>query len=332
MIRATLSVNEESMSTNSPVLLADVGGTNARFALLDEHGIGHVEILPGADYPTLSDAARAYLAQIAAPSMPKVALLAVASPIAGEVITMTNRGWSFTRAQLRADLGLERLEVINDFTAVALSLPHLAANEVEKVGGGVPEVGAPMAVLGAGTGLGVSGLMPGANASWTAITGEGGHVTMTSCDDREDAVLRCLRKRFGHVSAERVLSGIGLVYLYEALSEVDGQPPDRLEPRDITARARDRVSPHCNEAIAMFCGMLGTVAGNLSLTLGSRGGCYLAGGVIPALGELFDRDLFRRRFEAKGRFRDYVAAIPTYLVTHKLPAFVGLSSLVRQAL
>ena len=182
-------------------------------------------------------------------------------------------------------------------------------------------------MLGPGTGLGVSGLIP-AGAGWTPITGEGGHVTMCAVNDREGDVMRGLRLRFNHVSAERVLSGMGLTNLYETLAAIDEVDVPQRDPREVSEAALALAEPHAVEAVDMFCAMLGTVAGNLALTLGSTGGVYVAGGIAPKLGELFLKSEFRERFEAKGRFRDYLAPIPTYLVTHPTPAFLGLRSML----
>lgn len=178
-------------------------------------------------------------------------------------------------------------------------------------------------MIGPGTGLGVSGLVQGATG-WAALAGEGGHVTMAPVDDRESAVLSQLRQRFSHVSAERVISGQGLVNLHGALTRLDGREPDPLTPADVANRGLDGGDPVCVEALGMFCGMLGTIAGNLALTLGARGGVYIAGGIVPRLVEQLGKSEFRRRFEAKGRYNQYLAAIPTFVITAQLPAFRGL--------
>ncbi|MDR6293757.1 MULTISPECIES: glucokinase [Inquilinus] len=307
-------------------LIADLGGTNARFALADAGGTRDAKILHAADYPSLAEAAHAYLDMVRPPVAPRLAAFDVASPVTGDQVSLTNATWSFSIAALQKDLGLERLEVINDFTAVALAVPHLEEADRSQIGGGAPVANEPIGVLGPGTGLGVSGLVP-SGGRWAALAGEGGHVTMAAASEREAAVLDRLRHRFQHVSAERVLSGMGLTNLYETLSQLDGVDPVSRDAAAVTEGARTG-DPHCVEAVNVFASMLGTVAGNLALTLGSRGGVHIAGGVVPKLGDLFDRDLFRSRFEAKGRMRPFVAAIPTYLVTHPLPAFIGLRSVL----
>ncbi len=304
-------------------LVADIGGTNARFALAGPDGIDGVRILPCADYPSLEAAAEASLAQEKPAERPRRGAFAVASPITGDIIRMTNLPWEFSVRGVRDALGLERLEVVNDFTAVALSIPELGPDDRVQVGEGAPKEGGPIGVLGAGSGLGVSALIPGASG-WTALSTEGGHVTMAPISDREGAVLAQLRKRYEHVSAERLLSGPGLVNLYESLCLIDGREPQRLTAAQVSEAGLARDNPHAEEALEMFCAMLGTVAGNLALSLGATGGVYIAGGIVPRMLPFFTHSRFRKRFVEKGRMRDYLGPIPTYVVTHPLPAFLGL--------
>ena len=314
----------------SPILVADIGATNARFGLIDGRVVREARVLRCADYASSEDAATAYLSAVGlaapgTPGRPRRGAFAGAGPVTGDRIAMTNLVWQFSVGRVRDALGLEGLVVINDFTAVALSVPRLAEEDRRQVGEGTPQPGTVVAVLGPGSGLGVSGLVPGAGGRWTALSGEGGHVTMAPVSDRESAVLGQLRKSIDHVSAERVLSGPGLVNLYNALSILDGREPAALTPAQITANALAGSEHHCVEAVEMFCAMLGTVAGNLALTLGARGGVYIAGGIVPRLGTLFAHSRFRKRFTEKGRMRDFLAPIPTYVVTHELPAFLGLA-------
>jgi glucokinase len=310
-------------------LVGDIGGTNARFGLIAPDGtLLHSSILADADYPTIEEAALAYLDQRGDLPMPKQGAIAIASAIGGDRVEMTNNPWSFSIADLRARLGFERLEVINDFTAAALAIPHLEASQRTAVGGGTAQVGRPIGVLGPGSGLGVSGLVPN-GAGWIALAGEGGHSTMATVTTRENAVLAVMRQHFDHVSAERCLSGPGLGNLYQALCEVDGVPAAQYTAAQITDPAVDARDPRCREATEMFCAMLGTVAGNLALTLGAQGGVYIAGGIVPRLGERFQASPFRQRFESKGRFSAYLAAIPTYVVNHPLLAFLGCAAALR---
>ena len=314
----------------TPWLVGDIGATNARFGLVEPDGsLLHSSVLADADYAGLGEAIEAYLAERGGLPRPRQAAIAVASPITGDAVRMTNHPWAFSISALRTQLGFERLEVINDFTAQALALPHLGPDDKTAVGGGAAQPGTPIGVLGPGSGLGVSGLVP-AGRRWVPLSGEGGHATMAPVSERESAVLSAMRRHFDHVSAERVLSGPGLVNLYNALADVDGARAAQYTAAQITDAASENEDLRCGEATEMFCAMLGTMAGNLALTLGAKGGVYIAGGIVPRLGERFATSQFRERFEAKGRFRDYLAPIPTFVVTHKLPAFLGCAAKLRE--
>ncbi|HTW50974.1 MAG TPA: glucokinase [Stellaceae bacterium] len=313
-------------NTSTTWLVGDIGGTNARFGLVSPDGtLLHSRVLADADYPGIAEAIDAYLADRGGLPRPRRGAIAIASAVAGDEVRMTNHPWVFSISGLRQQLRFHRLAVMNDFTAQALALPHLKEGERTVIGGGKAEAGSPIGVLGPGSGLGVSGLIP-AGTKWLPLTGEGGHSTMSPYTDRESAVLGAMRRHFDHVSAERALSGPGLVNLYHALSEIDGVPAQQFSAAQITDEATGRDDKRCREATAMFCAMLGTVAGNLALTLGARGGVYIGGGIVPRLGERFAASQFRERFESKGRFRPYLAAIPTYVVTHSLPAFLGCAA------
>jgi glucokinase len=315
--------------SGAPRLVGDIGGTNARFALLaDGMRPARIRVLASDDYPTIADAIEAYLA--AEGVRPAVAALSIASPVTDDTVALTNHPWSFSIAALRTRLGLERLVVINDFAANALAMPHLESGERVQIGGGGEVAGAPLAVLGPGTGLGVSGLVPGPGGGWIALSGEGGHATMPAADARESEVLARMRVRFDHVSAERVLSGPGLVNLYQTLAALAGTPAHSYTAAQIADRHVGETDPLARATIDMFCAMLGTVAGDLALTLGARGGVFIAGGIVPRLGLVFAESRFRARFEDKGRFRDYLAAIPTFVVTSAIPAFLGLAALLAQ--
>jgi glucokinase len=314
----------------TPWLVGDIGGTNARFGLVDPDGsLLHSSVLADADYPGLGEAIEAYLGGRGGLPRPRQAAIAVASPITGDAVRMTNHTWAFSISKLRLRLGFERLEVINDFTAQALALPHLGPGDKMVVGGGEALPHAPIGVLGPGSGLGVSGLIS-VGERWVPLAGEGGHATMAPASERESAALSEMRRHFDHVSAERVLSGPGIVNLYNALAAVDGVPAAQYTAAQITDVEIGNEDGLCRETTEMFCAMLGTVAGNLALTLGAKGGVYIGGGIVPRLGERFAASQFRGRFEAKGRFRDYLAAIPTFVVTHKLPAFLGCAAKLRE--
>jgi glucokinase len=325
--------DRDGLIVRPPHLLGDIGATNARFALLDDAGAIHrTRIIACHDHPTIEHAIEAYLA--AEPNLnesqrPRAAAFAVAGPVTGDQVRLTNHPWAFSIADLRRYFALDRLLVINDFTANALALPHLQPADRAPIGGGTGVAGAPLGIIGPGTGLGVGGLVPSATG-WLPIASEGGHVTMAPASEREGAVLDLMRRRFDHVSAERILSGPGLVNLYNALAELDGALAGSYGPAQITDPLTGEVDRHCREAVDMFCAMLGTVAGNLALTIGARGGLYIAGGIVPRLGAVFASSGFRERFERKGRLAPYLAAIPTYVVTHATPAFIGLAALLRE--
>jgi len=314
-----------------PRLLADIGGTNARFAIEAGPGdIGSLRTLACADFPRFEDALRTYL-EVSGRRV-RHAVIAIANPVDGDAIKMTNHHWAFSIEAARRELCLDTLLVVNDFTALAMSLPVLTPADLAQVGGGAARPGSAIGLVGAGTGLGVSGLVP-ADGRWVPLHSEGGHVAFSPMDERELEVLRYCWRRFDHVSAERFVSGPGLALIREALAASRCLPADlSLAPSDIVARALDGSDPLCREAVDCFCGMLGTVAANLAVTLGAQGGVYIGGGVVPRLGDYFAASPFRARFERKGRFSAYTAQIPTYLITAPTPALLGASSILDQHL
>lgn len=308
-----------------PRLLGDIGGTNARFAWQAERSALPTEVTSYAcaDHNSVQSAIEHYLAEHRMMRPPACAI-GIANPIVGDRVQMTNHHWSFSIAELQHNLGLKRLRVINDFTALALSLPTLQPEDTHQIGSGVAVTGAALAVLGPGTGLGVSGLLPTGAGRFVPLTGEGGHVTLAPQNEREAAVVGALARRFGHVSAERALSGPGLVNLYDAACTLAHRSALPLAPADVVDRARIEADPQCVAAVELFCLFLGDVAGNLALTLGARGGVYIGGGLAPRLRAEIERSAFRARFEAKGRFREYLGAIPTFIIDAQVsPALLG---------
>ena len=316
-------------------LVADIGGTHARFALAAVTGaeieVGPVSLWLTATHDSLESALHAFLDQEGAPKLDGAAVCA-AGPVEGTGpdarIAMTNTPWKLTAGDIAAACGVGEALLVNDFTAVALAVPALGDGDFRQVGGGTPgpaSLSGPVGVLGPGTGLGVSSLVP-ASGDHVVLPGEGGHVDLAPGNDREISVLFQLMQEFGHVSAERVLSGPGLEVLYRALASLDGAALGALPTAmDIARRARTGDDPLSSETVFLFCGWLGAVAGDLALTLGATGGIYLAGGILPRWGGLFDEARFRHRFEAKGRFHSYMARIPTYLITRDDPALLGLA-------
>lgn len=313
-------------------LLADIGGTNARFALLHEGRLKARKTLKVASHDTFDDAIGTYVEEAAEPALePEHAVFAVAGPVDDGEVHFTNSPWRISARALRTRFGFATASVVNDFEAVAWALPCLTASDSVQVGGGEGKRGAPLAVLGPGTGLGVAGWIPAEEGGCALVT-EGGHITMPAVDRREAALIETLHQHFNHVSAERVLSGDGLVCLYTAITEQSGVAAEEFTPATITERAIAGSDRCCVETLDTFCAMLGTVAGDLALTFGARGGVYIAGGIVPRFTDYFAASQFRARFEAKGRFRSYLEPIPTRVVTHPDPAFVGLIALAeRQA-
>ncbi len=305
-------------------LLADIGGTNARFALCEDMIVRDERQLRCADYAAIEDAVAHYLHSVGERRQVEAASLAIAAPLSGDQVSMTNHSWRFSISGLRQKQHWRRLIVLNDFTALAMAIRHLPEKELRQVGGIKHASEAPIALLGAGTGLGVSGLIY-SGAHWLPLQGEGGHVSLAPGNEREAAVLQQLWRRFDHVSAERVLSGPGLVNLYTALCELDDVAVQTYQAADITDHALSNSCAQCREAVDMFCGLLGGVAGNLVLTLGARHAVYIGGGIVPRLGDFFAQSMFRRRFESKGRYVEYLRPVPVYVINSAQPAFVGLA-------
>jgi len=322
------------MSFDRPRLLADIGGTYARFAIEREAGCWeHAASLRCAEHGDFHAAVRAYLDTLPPGAEFEVAHagVAIANPVEGDRVRMTNYHWQFSIEEMRQQLGLETLVVVNDFTALAQALPRLAVHERQQVGGGTGLPNQVIGLLGSGSGLGVSGLIP-AGDGWIALGTEGGHTSFSPRDEREIAILRYAWREFSHVSFERLLSGPGLALIYRALAELHGAAAAPLQAPEITQAALDGSDALALETVEVFCALLGTAAGNLAVTLGARGGVFVGGGIVPRLGTLFERSPFRRRFEERGRFSEYVGAIPTYVITAEQATFRGVSAILEAQL
>ena len=335
-----------------PWLLADMGGTNARFGWLADGAVpvAHVKTLPVARFSGPAAAAQAYLADLAlqlgaAYQPPRAAAFAVATAVGADEVALTNSGWRFSRQATQQQLALDALVVLNDFEALALALPRLQAAQLRLIGhgligqnchngdsGALAQLQRPAvrAVIGPGTGLGVAGIVP-TRQGWVPVPGEGGHATLSASDDFESALLAAVRHVHPHVSAERLLSGIGLPVLQRAVAAVLVQPAAALTAEEIVERGLARQDAVCDRTIDAFCALLGSFAGNVALVLGARGGVYIGGGIVPRLGERFFESRFRERFEAKGRFQDYLRAIPTALITDTLVALTGAAVALEQS-
>ena len=328
-MRITRAPHATRAISDGPRLLADIGGTNARFGWQSDASkpIEKVRVMPCAEHPQLLDAIQAYIALADVPP-PKCAAIGIANPVMGDRIQMTNHHWQFSMEATRAALDLHTLLVLNDFTALALAIPALPRACLHAIG--PCEVGAtgPMALLGPGTGLGVSGLIPvPGTAQWAPIVGEGGHVSLAASNADEFAVLQELRHQYGHVSAERVLCGQGLVDLHQSLSRLHNHLLNKdLTPAQVLEEGLHQPGSVSRQVLELFCGWLGSVAGDLALTLGAQGGLYIGGGIAPRMREYLMASSFRQRFEAKGRFQSYLQNIPTWLIdAPEPPALLGAS-------
>lgn len=315
------------MSTTAQiVLLGDIGATNARFALLAERVVGPIIWIEVKRYPRFDEAVDHLLQDQYRGTRVTSAVLAVAGPVTSERTVLTNSGWIIDAREMRDRFGFAGVRVVNDFEATARCLPHLVAEDVCPIGGGVAVSHAAMAVLGPGSGLGVAGLVAD-GTRWSVVASEGGHVSLATDTPREAAIVGQLRQRFGHVSAERALSGPGLENLYRAIAAVDGIEAPPRDAADITKNALAGTCTTSRAALDMFCALLGGFAGNIALTFNARSGVYIAGGIAPRIVDHLVASQFRHRFVEKGRFRSYLEAIPSQVIMHPEATFLGLKAL-----
>jgi glucokinase len=311
-------------------LVGDVGGTNARFALAHvADGAIRLEApasLRAADYPAGEDAVRAFLGRLGRNERPRFAVIAAAGPVEdGRVEFTNNTAWRFSERELAQACDLSAVSLINDFTAQALAIDHLGAGDVRRLGpAGQPAPRATAAILGPGTGFGSAAQVDDGTGR-AILSGEGGHVGFAPGDEVEIEIVRRLTARFGRVSVERLVSGPGLLNLYQALAEIGGEPAVCERPDEVTRRGLEG-EPLSRAALSRFCAMLGSVAGDFALALGARRGVYIAGGIAPGILDFLEASDFRRRFEAKGRMSDYLKAIPTFVVTAPHAALTGAAS------
>ena len=311
-------------------IVADIGGTNARFSRVDlaTNQLDCVKVYPCADFATLSLALNYYRTEYQLLDIGHVAI-AIACPVTGDIVKMTNFHWEFSISAVKAELGLTEFVVLNDFTAVAMSLPALADDELVQVGAGTRDSSKPMAVLGAGTGLGVAHLVP-TQHGFIPLPGEGGHTDWTAQNDQEWFIQRYLAAHFGHVSPERLLSGPGLERLYLAIAAYQSKEVEPLSAAEISQAALEGRCELCQAVVSQFLASLGGLAGDLALTLSTFGGVYVAGGITPRLLPLLANSEFRQRFEAKGRFAAFNRQIATYIVTAEQPGLLGCAVYLKQ--
>ncbi|MBK8158877.1 MAG: glucokinase [Rhodospirillaceae bacterium] len=314
------------MSARSLALVADIGGTNARFALRRPgvDGLEKMKTLSAADYPNIDNAITTYLDW--AEATPTEACFAVACPAREDQIEFTNSTWHFSRAETAALFGWQRFETVNDFEALALGVPHVKPEGLHAVRRGTIETKGACAVLGPGTGFGVSGLICDRHGGWVALAGEGGHVGFAPQDELEVELLRYLQARFGRVSCERLLSGDGLVNIYEFLCVQAGKPAERPTPAEITARGLEQGERIARDALRRFCAILGSAAGDLALILGSTGGVYIGGGIVPRLLPILLDSKFEERFANKGRLSSLLAAMPIFVILDNTLALLGAAA------
>ncbi len=321
------------MALSDPILLlADIGGTHARFVLWRGGAfLNEPAQWKAVDHPDLPSAMDAYLRNTGDGVRVDGVSVCGAGPVLNGHIELTNSPWAVDAAEIAAVTGVRDPVIVNDFTAMAMGVRHVGAEHHRRLGGGTALEGAAIGVMGPGTGLGVSGLVPDGHGQYWPLAGEGGHVDLAPGTAREMAVLVQMMTEDSHVSAEDVCSGPGLQKLYRSLCAVDGATADdRLDAAAISERAQTASDPYAVEAVGLFIDWLGAVSGNLALTLGALGGVYLTGGILPRWGAMFDAARYRARFEAKGRFRPYMERIPTIMVTGGRPPLHGLVELWKQ--
>ncbi len=332
----TASINNSHPTAPYPWLVADIGGSNARFGWVTgaQQGITQVRTLTVSEYATPIAASEAYLAYLqdklgSTYQAPQCAAFAVATAVGQDQINFTNSHWNFSQAEVKAALSLQKFLTLNDFEALALSLPCLDAQQI-RAHGALPRHDGTLAVIGPGTGLGVGSVIQ-TRHGWIAIPGEGGHATVAATDEFEATVLAHAREEFEHVSAERVLSGIGMPVLYRAVAKTLKQLPKPLSTEQIVEYGLNARDPVCVQTLDCFCALLGSFCGNIALTVGARSGVYIGGGIVPRLGDYFFQSRFREKFEAKGRFQSYLEQIPTALITDTLAALNGAAFAIEQS-
>lgn len=315
------------MKTKSEILVADIGGTNARFALScmagDEITLREIMILKTCDYDSLQSAISAYLTKTNC-TYPQRASIAIAAPIINDAVKMTNNHWSFSIKNLAQELKMEEVIVINDFEAMACSLPFLDPDELLQIGGGHQKEGGNKLVIGPGTGTGIAALTP-INDDWKVLTSEGGHIAFAPVNELERQLLEVIREKHSRVSVERILSGAGLSALYQAFMSLKGEKSDLLCPSEITRQAVKDPASDYGQIAHVFCNILGSYAGDMALTFNAVGGVYLTGGIMPNIQGILLSSNFRMRFEDKGRL-SYIKEIPTLKVTEKQPALIGAAA------
>jgi len=297
----------------NPYLIADIGGTNARFAIMNNTDISHYKAFSCAEFESFEHVLDAYLSTLEI--KPTHAVIAIATNVSSDLIEMTNLPWSFSIAELGSKIGFEEFKVLNDFAAIAISIPLLNKQQTTQISGPENSIIATKAIIGAGTGLGMSGLVPYDDA-WIPLQGEGGHISLSAVTTFEHTVIEQLSISQGHVTAESVLSGQGLVNLYGAISEIHKSPKENLTPAEIVSKAIEDNDELCEKVLDTFCGFFGGACGDLALILGAEGGVYIGGGIVNHLGKYFiNNEKFKNHFLNKGNKQSYLSSIPIHVIT-----------------
>lgn len=320
------------------ILVADIGGTNARFGLVtlgqgtsySNSGQGFKAdqqiTLKCAEYPSIAAMAKAYCAQ-AGIDMPAYGCLAIAGPIEDGWAQMTNLNWAFSIEDMRQELGMEALDVINDFAALAYATPFLQGEEIKLLHSGKSNATAAMVVFGPGTGFGMAALIPGdGDCDWKLLPTEGGHCSFAPTDEKELAIRAFLAQTQDHISIEDILSGRGLVSVYQALASINNAEAQNFTPAEVSAKALANEDALCREALVTFCNILGSVAGDKALSLGAKGGVFLGGGIIPKIAAFIPQTDFISRYTHKGPMAEYVRAIPVSMIMNDKAALVGTAA------
>lgn len=320
-------------------VVADIGGTNIRFAVTENNKLREIVSYECAIFPSLIAVFRCYLEENKLTGNRINACLAIACPVDDDLISMTNLPWSFSQKALKSSLDLNNLMMINDYTAIAMAIPRLTDEQKVKIGGGEATVNKAISVCGPGTGLGVANLVP-INNSWHCLSGEGGHTDFAPVDDTDIQILEYLKAMKHRVSYEQLLSGYGLEQIYQALATISNKEKSHdkaaeLYKTELTAKVISTQGINgtcllCEQALSQFCKILGSFAGNLALITGSLGGVYIAGGIVPRFVDFIRESTFRARFEAKGRMSYLNLKTPTYIITESQPGLIGAAAYLHQ--
>lgn len=318
------------VNSNAYAIVADVGGTFARFSRvhLETLALDEVAIYRCAEYNSFESVLVTYQTQSGLEDIKCVAI-AIACPISDDWVNMTNGPWQFSIRELKQKLNLHELKVINDFNAIAMSLPVLKEHQVRQIGQGQADNNKVKVVLGAGTGLGLAYLVP-SSKRYVAFAGEGGHASWGAKTQREWFIYNELKQYYDHVSYERLLSGHGLENLYKALLRFHNQTMPALQASEIISQALSQQNSIAEETIVQFFSVLGVYAGDMALTFGAFGGVYIAGGIVPRLLSLIEQSNFRANFEDKGRFSEFSAQMATFVITEEQPGLLGAAVSLKQ--